>query len=707
MPASIKFFDMDASVTPPNGYLEPLPVTLGPNWQPGDIRLLFVSAYGVDGTGLTSPMGMTPDPPTGFSAAYSINLGFETRGVYWSRLTPSSVDTNIAWTKPVQWRDFMFVTITARGISPTANPTANALGITYTTGTPVAQVSAVSVPGAGTMVFFLGDIASPGKSSWPNWAVSLGAPTGWTNLVATDKSGLTFYPYDTNPALITVAKTYPSSGSTGVVSFPTSQGAPAFAGAYVFLTPAPDVSVNAVACGETDTTVAATVTTTTAVVQTALPAFEVDTTSTAFNQLEGYWISDALLLPGTPVTSSIIRWTANIPNDGSTLTVQTSINNGLTWDTAINNAFIPRLVRDDTTTTAVLVKVTMTRPPPTLFPSLTLYPSTTLFPRGSPPKLTMLQVEVSTDSSTDEVVSLGYGLIDKVTVHAIAGSSGVAPSSGAPSSSAVTSHGGGQSGGGTSITVHAVDLSLAIKRNVWEQPYTVPSGITYGQAVQAMVANRLPSQTAFSIATTTELIPEIVIYGSTQSGDPWQDIRELAQAIGFECFFDPTGTFVFRQVPDPRYGIPVWTFDETMNPLVSEASRELGSDQTFNDIVVIGQSTSSQNAVSAEAMDLDPSSRTYVLGPFGRVSQRLTFPLIVTQSAAQAAANATLYNSIGGSDQVTITCVPHPALEPGDVVKIVCSAVNANTTYMINSMTTSLSVDPQELVCFRQSTTNT
>jgi hypothetical protein len=222
-----------------------------------------------------------------------------------------------------------------------------------------------------------------------------------------------------------------------------------------------------------------------------------------------------------------------------------------------------------------------------------------------------------------------------------------------------------------------------------------------------MVQDRLPSQTAFSIATTTEIVPEIVIFGASQGGDPWKDTRGMAQAIGYECFFDPTGTFVFRPVPDPRYGIAVWQFDETMNPLVAEAKRELGADQTFNDIVIIGQSTSSANAVSAEAMDLDPSSRTYVLGSFGRVSQRLTFPLITTQSAAQAAANATLYNSIGGSDQVTITCVPHPALEPGDIVKIVCSDVRANGTYMINSMTTSLSpADPQQLVCFRQSTTN-
>ena len=444
----------------------------------------------------------------------------------------------------------------------------------------------------------------------------------------------------------------------------------------------------------------------TAVTYAIKPVSDTAVGAQVFNGVYGYWLSDQLLLPGTPVTGSIIRWNAVVPV-GCTLTVFTSINNGASWDTASNDQLIPRLIAGDTTTQAVIVKVVFTRTPPTLFPSTSRFPGLTVFPAGSPPKLISLELQVSCDSSTDKLVSLAYGLIDKVTVHATGGTTSAASSSSAVSSTAVTSRGGGPSGAGTTITVHAIDLSLAIKRNVWQQPYTVPSGITYGDAAVAIVKNRLPSQTAFSIATTTEIVPEIIIYGSTQGGDPWKDLRELAQAIGFECFFDPTGVFVFRPVPDPRYGIPVWQFDETMTPLVVEAKRELGADQTYNDIVVVGQSTSSQNAVTAEALDLDPSSRTYVLGSFGRVAQRLTFPLIKTQTAAQAAANATLYNSIGGSDTVTITCVPHPALEPGDIVKINCSDVRVNGTYMIQSMTTSLSpADPQELVCFRQSTTN-
>lgn len=439
---------------------------------------------------------------------------------------------------------------------------------------------------------------------------------------------------------------------------------------------------------EVETATAITPSVSTAVTFAIQPATELEGAGQAFNALFGFWVSDPLVLPGTPVTASMVRWTATVPA-GTTLTVQTSINNGASWDLATNNSPIARLAEGDTTTLFVLARITMTRPTS----------------GSTSPKVTSFEFDVSTDASVDEQVAVGHGMIDKVTVHAVAGSTGGGSTTNVPSSSAVTSKGGGQTGGATSITVHVSDLSRAIKRNVWQQPFTVPSGMNYGAAAQAMVLDRLPSQAAFSISSTTRTLPDVVVYGLQQGGDPWQDIAELAQAIGFECFFDPNGVFIFRPVPDPTTGDPVWVFDEDSNPLVSEATRELSDEQTFNHIIVIGQSTSSQNAVSAEAQDTNPNSPTYILGPYGQVTERLTFSLIVTADQAQDAADAILNNSLAASDTVTIIAVPQPALEPGDIVKVNISDVNVNGNYMINSMTTSLSAaDPAQYVCFRQST---
>lgn len=249
MPAQLQFFDMAVSLTPPTGHLEPLPLTLGPNWQPNDIRLFLISASGSGGQS-TLMMPMSPDPPTGFTAAYSLNPTRETYGTYWRRLVSGDTDTSVTWPKPSGWRHFMHATLTVRGASPTTNPTAGVLGVTYSTGDStgtVAAVGSVAVPGAGTMLLFLGDIAAPSKTPWPNWAVSLGVPSGWTNLVATDKSGDTFHAFGTDPALLVVGKSFTGAGSTSTVNFPTAHGSPAFAGMWVFLTAAADVSASIVA----------------------------------------------------------------------------------------------------------------------------------------------------------------------------------------------------------------------------------------------------------------------------------------------------------------------------------------------------------------------------------------------------------------------------------------------------------------------------
>lgn len=253
MATPLNFFDMSVSVTSPKGHLEPLVLTLGPNWQPNDIRLFFVSASAVDPSGgnYTVEIEMNPDPPTGFTAAYSRIPGFDTHGVYYRRLVAGDNDRFASWTKPTDWRHFMVSMLTVRGVSPTSNPTAGTLSgvsgqISYVPAdtTNSATVSSITVPGAGTMVYFIGNVACPSQTPWPNWPIAMGVPTDWTPLVATPNSGNTFYPYDTQQCVNVVAKTFNASGSTGSVEFPTAQGSPAFAGLYCFLTPAADVSVN-------------------------------------------------------------------------------------------------------------------------------------------------------------------------------------------------------------------------------------------------------------------------------------------------------------------------------------------------------------------------------------------------------------------------------------------------------------------------------
>lgn len=706
MPATVSFFDMECSTSAPSSVLAPIAVTLGPNWQPGDIRVFFQTYVDTNGTlnpnTYQSAPGFTysTGTDTGISASWSIKWG-----VGWRRLVAGDTDKSIAYVAPSSMALFTSALLTVRGVDPGTNPTVAHLTDTMTfTSSTAYPVPSFAVTANSTAIVAFYNYGQPLNASWAATGAEVATPAGWTTLVSTPGSGSTYTGFGNSNPLLVIGKAFSSSGSTGTITFagapsPTYGGAPtgslhtgdnltAFSGDRVIFKAAPDVSITA---GTAPSTVAsatsATFSTSTAVTITTGNASTVATATTAFNPLTGIWVSDPLTLPGDPVTGSVVRWVATQPA-GTAVLVETSINNGASWDTATANQPVPRLATGDATTRSVLARVTLSRASAT----------------DPPPRVTKLEFQVSVDAGVDELVPIGHGMIDKVTTSSVGGSMGTGSTTSVTSSTAVISRGGGQTGGGKSIKVHVTDLSGAVKRNVWAQPFTVPSGLNYGAAAKAMVLNRLPSQVAFSISSTQHVTP-LLVYGLQQGGDPWQDIQDLATAIGFEAFFDASGVFVFRPVPDPNVGEPVWTFDEDSNPLVAEASRLLSSEQTFNHVIVVGQSTSSSNPVTAEAFDNNPSSPTYILGPYGEVTERLTFSLITTQDQAQTTANALLNNSLGAADTVSITVVPMPALEPGDIVKINVSDLKANGTYMINSMTTSMSpADPQQLVCFRQST---
>lgn len=441
---------------------------------------------------------------------------------------------------------------------------------------------------------------------------------------------------------------------------------------------------------ETDVASTITPSLSTAVTFAIGPVSETSVAAQVFNPLRGYWTSDPLVLPGTPVTSSVVRWAATIPAAGSTVTVETSINNGASWDTAINGGAIPRLSPGNTVTQQILTRITLTR----------------VLSSDTSPSVSFLDVRVSCDSSIDELVPIVHGMINKVEASVTGGTTGSGSGSGSGGSPGVTSTGGGQTGGGLSLKISGVDPSRAISRNKWQQPFSIPSGLSYATAIRLMVQNRLPSQTdeQFSLSSTSSLTP-LLVFGVGQGGDPWQDIQDLAAAIGYEVFFDPAGVCVFRPIPDPTIGAPVWTFDEDLSPTIVSAARELSDEDTVNYVVVKGASTSSTNPVTAFAFDNNPSSATYVNGPFGTVSAVVTMSQIITQEDVQTAADAFLLSSLGAAEKVVLTCVPMPALEPGDIVRVNVSDVLASGTYLINDITTPLSpAEGQTLTCFRQST---
>lgn len=417
------------------------------------------------------------------------------------------------------------------------------------------------------------------------------------------------------------------------------------------------------------------------------PATTASLAAQIVNPLYGERVSDPLELPGDPVTASVVRYETHEP-DGTTVAVLTSINYGASWDLAENGKPVPRLRDGDTATRAVMTKVIMTRVGTT----------------NPKPALKSLELIVTCDSGVYEWISVAYGVIDKPTARTGSASS----SNGSGGGPGVIARGGGQHGGGPSVRVKCTDSSALIRDAAWEQPYIVPAGTNYGDAIRAMVLDRLPGHDRFRMVSTSRLVPSLLVFGLDQAGDPWKDIQELAAAIGYEVFFDPNDVLVFQPVADPRTAVPVLEIDQSANPVITDAQSELDLETVVNYVVVRGESTASKNPVVAFAYDNDPQSLTYV-GRIGRRVKRYTFPLIKTVEDAQAAAQAILYNSLGATNTVTLTMMPHSCLEPGDALRVNVPDLRVAGIYVVQQiMPMPVSPnDPMRLVCYKQTSNTT
>lgn len=483
------------------------------------------------------------------------------------------------------------------------------------------------------------------------------------------------------------AENYTTAGATGTKNHPVSPtGSWDYQTSSLYLQQNPDVVATAgTATSETDTANAATaalLNTTTVVCGTAT---ETDIASQAFTPLTGYRVSPPLPLPQSPITNSVIHWDQVAVAAGSTVTVESSIDNGATWQVCASDEPIPRLLFGYNVATTLLTRVT-------------LYRANVADPT---PRVSNLEVRVATDSSNDELVSLGVFYITSTEIT-MSGGSGTGSSGSGGGGSGVTGSGGGSTGGALSILISGVDQSRQVSRNTWQDVYYIPANTNYATAIRQIIDNRLPGL-QYNFQSTPMKTPKIIL-GTQLGNDPWQDAQDMATAIGFELFFDAGGACTLREVPNPATGQSVWTFTDQANPTIAQLDRTLTDQTTYNYVIVYGESVDNTVPVQAVAFDNDPSSPTYYLGPYGIVSTTFQSPLITTTAQAQAAANALLLAVKGASENVALTVVPNPALEPGDVVTVEVGDAQISGTFLINDIQTPLSAaQGQTLTVYRQS----
>jgi hypothetical protein len=196
-------------------------------------------------------------------------------------------------------------------------------------------------------------------------------------------------------------------------------------------------------------------------------------------------------------------------------------------------------------------------------------------------------------------------------------------------------------------------------------PYRA-SGTAVG-AITALIQRSIPDAAVVATAADAAIGPRVFDI----EGDPWAAVTEIAHAIGAEVYADADGTFVIAELPDPLTTTPVWTIAAGEGGAYIQASRGMSADGVKNGWLIRGENSEANVApVSALVVDTDPTSPTYWDGPFGRRPGFYSSATIISSGAATAAGTLRLRASVAPNASADITALPNPALEPGDVLRV-------------------------------------
>ena|ERR1035437_8732371 len=224
---------------------------------------------------------------------------------------------------------------------------------------------------------------------------------------------------------------------------------------------------------------------------------------------------------------------------------------------------------------------------------------------------------------------------------------------------------GSAAGGAKSIDLDLMDFSSQC-----QQPLDVAIGINGGtpllSAIVALLTSAVPTMIFRMTGSTTFTVPGMLI---REDQDVWVEATALAQAAGFDLLMDRDGACGLV----PRFGVAaqnyVWDFIEGPKAVFWNPGRKISADLYPNVVVVVGTNSQAPN-VRAEAADMDPTSATYVYGPYGRVVKTVKSTRVVSNAQAQQAANGILTRLLGIAETATFSCLPNPALDIGDTVSI-------------------------------------
>lgn len=216
------------------------------------------------------------------------------------------------------------------------------------------------------------------------------------------------------------------------------------------------------------------------------------------------------------------------------------------------------------------------------------------------------------------------------------------------------------------VTIAGKSLECVVADDKFTAPYKASGNAV--AAITALIVRSLPAAEVVNLATDAAIGPRTFDI----EGDPWTAVTEIAAAIGAEVYCDADGVFTIAELPDPATATPAWTISAGEGGAYVSANRGMSADGVYNGVLARGENTESNTApVSALVVDTVDGSPTLWGGPFGKRPMFYSSATLTTAGACTAAATLKLRAAVAPNASADISSLPNPALEPGDVLRIV------------------------------------
>jgi len=246
---------------------------------------------------------------------------------------------------------------------------------------------------------------------------------------------------------------------------------------------------------------------------------------------------------------------------------------------------------------------------------------------------------------------------------------------------------------GPTVDRHAHGATLQVQgqdrlKKAATSKFATPTTYTSGSTVRSVIDDL--SQDAGMGATRQRFEDAGKTLGADRVFDEQQDrlsaMTEVAHDFGLEVFIDGDSVLVLQPVVDLALLPVAWSFVEGDDAVILGITKGFNDQRLYNHVVVVGESAD-QSPVRGEASDQNPSSPTYVGGPFGDRTYFYSSAMITTVGVANAVAAAMLPDLALIEEEISLPIVVNPALEAGDKIQIVEAVSKTNSFYQIDSIT--------------------